>query len=125
MQNGYVSMQAIVLLLIGVAGAGKTSFCHLLFDEPPPDIRKSTPLAKSSIRAICTSKAIILTTHEEEEVIWKRVLQQDFRSLIADAIKVSKWPENQYQPDKPKVSYRMTLRYLKPKEFIKQMLRKH
>ena len=34
MQNGYVVLRTIVLLLVVVAGAGKTSFCHLIFDEP-------------------------------------------------------------------------------------------
>ena len=136
MQNGFVSMRAIVLLLIGVAGAGKTSFCHLILDEPPPDIRKSTPLAKSSIRAMSTSKAIIVTkatgtTQEEgKDIIWKRVLQQDFRSLIADAIKESKWSEHQHQAaipekDKPKVSYLTALKHLEASDFYKWMQRKH
>ena len=85
MQNGYVSLGTTVLLLIGVAGAGKTSFCHLLFDEPPPLDRKSTPLAKSSIRAIAFTRAII--DAHKKEVIWKRVTSQKFKLLVADAIK--------------------------------------
>ena len=90
MQNGYVVLQSTVLLFIGVAGAGKTSFCHLLFDEPPPLIRESTPLAKSSIRAVSLTRAII------EEIIWKRVSQQEFKSLIADAIKGMHGLESNY-----------------------------
>ena len=85
MQNGYVVLHTIVLLLVGVAGAGKTSFCHLVFDEPPPNIRKSTPLAQSSIRAISFTRAII--DRQEEEVIWKRVSVQEFKALVAEAVK--------------------------------------
>ena len=84
MQNGYVVLQSTVLLLIGVAGAGKTCFCHLILSEPPPPVRKSTPLANSSIRALSLTKAIV---SGQEDVIWKRVSQHQFRGLIADAIK--------------------------------------
>ena len=94
MQNGYVVLQSTVLLFIGVAGAGKTSFCHLLFDEPPPLIRESTPLAKSSIRAVSLTRAII---SDQEEIIWKRVSQQEFKTLIADAIKGMRGLESNYQ----------------------------
>ena len=85
MQNGYVVLRTIVLLLVGVAGAGKTSFCHLIFDETPPHIRQSTPLAESSIRAISFTRAVI--DRHEEEVIWKRVSAREFKALIAEAIK--------------------------------------
>ena len=91
MQNGYVAFQSTILLFIGVAGAGKTSFCHLLFDEPPPLIRESTPLAKASIRAISHTSAT------QKEIIWKHVSQQEFMSLIADAIKGMRGLESIYQ----------------------------
>ena len=94
MQNGYVVLQSNVLLLIGVAGAGKTSFCHLIFGEPPPPVRESTPLAKSSIRALAITKAII---SGQKEVIWKRISQKDFRVLIADAVKGLSGLESKYQ----------------------------
>ena len=57
MESGYVLLNTIVLLLIGIAGAGKTSFCHMLFGEDPPTVRRSTPLAQSSIRAISFLRA--------------------------------------------------------------------
>lgn len=86
MQNGYVVLNTIVLLLIGIAGAGKTSFCHMLFDEPPPTIRRSTSLAQSSIRALSLSRAVV--SHVEGTVpLWKRVSSQMMSSLIADGIK--------------------------------------
>ena len=86
MQNGYVVLNTIVLLLIGVAGAGKTSFCHMLFGEPPPVVRKSTPLAQSSIRAVSFSRATV-SLMRENALLWKRVTSQMLSSLIADGIK--------------------------------------
>ena len=106
MQNGYVVLQSVVLLLIGVAGAGKTSFCHLIFDEPPPPMRESTPLAKSSIRAISLTKAIIVS--DQEEVIWKRVSLQDFRVLIANAVKGLHGLESNYQQLQSNLSKQQT-----------------
>ena len=85
MQKGYVVLQTTVLLLIGVAGAGKTTFCHLLFNEPPPKVRKSTPIARSSIRAVSLTKACVET--EQEEIIWERVTAKMLNSLIGDGIK--------------------------------------
>ena len=93
MQSGYVVLRTIVLLLIGVAGAGKTCFCHMLFDEPPPPIRESTPLAKSSIRADCSVKDKGLSfkratvSQTGKLVLWKRISVEMFNSLIAAGIK--------------------------------------
>ena len=85
MQSGYVVLHTIVLLLIGVAGTGKTCFCHMLFDEPPPSLRESTPLAKSSIRALSFSRGTV--SQEEGTVFWKRVSALMLNNLIADGIK--------------------------------------
>ena len=85
MQKGYVVLETTVLLLIGVAGAGKTSFCHLLFNEPPPQIRSSTPIARSSIRAMSLTKAFVQT--EQEEIVWEKVTAMKLNYLIADGIK--------------------------------------
>ena len=85
MQKGYVVLQTVVLLLIGIAGAGKTSFCHLLFNEPPPKVRKSTPIAQSSIRAVSLTRATVLM--KEEVVSWERISLKKLNSLIADGIK--------------------------------------
>ena len=93
MQSGYVVLRTIVLLLIGVAGAGKTCFCHMLFDEPPPPVRESTPLAKSSIRANCSVRDKGLSfkratvSQIEGTIFWERISAEMFNSLIADGIK--------------------------------------
>jgi GTPase SAR1 family protein len=93
MQSGYVVLRTIVLLLIGVAGAGKTCFCHMLFDEPPPSLRVSTPLAKSSIRANSSVRGKGLSferaalSQREGAVFWERISAEMFNSLIAEGIK--------------------------------------
>ena len=93
MQSGYVVLHTIVLLLIGVAGAGKTCFCHMLFNEPPPLVRVSTPLAKSSIRANSSVRDRDLSferatmSHREGAVFWERISVEMFNSLIAEDIK--------------------------------------
>jgi GTPase SAR1 family protein len=92
MQSGYVVLHTIVLLLIGVAGAGKTCFCHMLFDEPPPP-RVSTPLAKASIRANSSVRGKGLSferaalSQREGAVFWERISAEMFNSLIAEGIK--------------------------------------
>ena len=87
MQKGYVILQTTVLLLVGVAGAGKTSFCHLLFNEPPPKVRKSTPIAQSSIRAMSLTRVCVHTEPGPEVILWERVTAEKLNNLIADGIK--------------------------------------
>ena len=86
MSEGLVSLRTVVLLLIGVAGAGKTSFCHMLFNKAPPDVRESTPLAQAPVRAISISKATALF-REDDEVVWNHVSSCRFNHLIAEFIK--------------------------------------
>ena len=81
-EEGHVSLRTVVLLLIGVAGAGKTCFCHLLFNELPPLVRESTPLAQASVRAVSFSRATA-----GDDAIWERVSSHKLNSLIAGVIK--------------------------------------
>ena len=85
MQSGYVVLHTIVLLLIGVAGAGKTTFYHLLFDEPQPPVRKSTPMAQSSVRAVSLTRAMV--GEKEGALFWERVSSKKLSFLVADGIK--------------------------------------
>lgn len=87
-EEGHVSLRTVVLLLIGVAGAGKTCFSHLLFGELPPSIRESTSLAQASVRAVSFSRATAqFEEGDEGEVIWERISPDELNSLIADVIK--------------------------------------
>ena len=85
LEKGYVVSSTVVLLLIGVAGAGKTSFCHLVFNESPPLIRSSTPVAEPSIRAVSLTKARM--SEKDEVTIWERVPSVKLTNLVADGIK--------------------------------------
>ena len=52
LKHGFVESRTVVLLLVGVAGAGKTHTKHLLFRWAPPEFRNSTPLAARPVQAI-------------------------------------------------------------------------
>ena len=83
MEKGYVESRAIILLLIGAAGAGKSSFKHLILHLSPPAVRQSTPLAEAAIRAISICQATI----GGEGMEWQRVSSEEMLHIVADAIK--------------------------------------
>ena len=83
MEKGYVESRAIVLLLIGAAGAGKSHFKHLILRLPPPAVRESTPLAEAAIRAISICRATI----GDGDMQWHLVSSEELLRMVADAIK--------------------------------------
>lgn len=83
MQSGYVLCHIVTLLLIGVAGAGKSSFLNLVLDQPPPSVRESTPLANCAIRALSISRAAM----SQGGTIWNVVSPDILLSWLADGIK--------------------------------------
>ena len=85
MKEGYVECKSAILLLVGVAGAGKSSFKRMLFKDKEGSIqveRNSTPLAEAAIRAVSTSVAAVNT--EADDVIWKEVTSESLRELLAE-----------------------------------------
>ena len=54
LKEGYVLATFVKILIIGAAGVGKTHLLHLLFNEPPPDVRQSTPVMERPVQAILT-----------------------------------------------------------------------
>ena len=75
--------RAIVLLLIGAAGVGKSHFKHLILRLPPPAIRESTPLAEAAIRTISIWRATV----GDEDMQWQLVSSEKLLRMVADAIK--------------------------------------
>ncbi len=84
MEKGYVLCRMAVLLLVGAAGAGKSHVKQLLLGLPPPDLRQSTPLVESPIRAISMSRAIVSSTGK----VWRVVFSEELDEMIASCIKV-------------------------------------
>ena len=54
LKDGFVSAYLMKILIIGAAGVGKTHLMHMLFNEPPPDVRQSTPVMERPVQAILT-----------------------------------------------------------------------
>ena len=79
MQGGYVICNIAVLMLIGVAGAGKTSFLQLVLDLPPLAKRKSTPLAMCAIRAVSVSRAAV----SEKGMVWTKVTRNVLLEMLS------------------------------------------
>ena len=84
MQKGYVKCRLILLILVGVAGSGKTSFKHLVLGLPPPELRVSTPLAEAAVRSMSVYHVAI---DNEEECTWQLVSPEEFHDMVADAVK--------------------------------------
>ena len=82
MQGGYVICNVAVLMMIGVAGAGKTSFLQLVLNRPPLTKRRSTPLAKCAIRAVSISRAAV----SEGGIVWKPVTHKMLLEMLGDGI---------------------------------------
>ena len=76
MKNGFIESVIGKLLTIGAAGAGKTSSKHVILDEDPPTVRKSTPCALRPV------KLIRVTTEGEK---WRRLDVKDLQKTIAGA----------------------------------------
>ena len=79
MKNGYIESVIGKLLTIGAAGSGKTSSKHVILDEDPPQVRKSTPCALRPV------KLIRVSTEGER---WRRLDIKDLQNTIAGACRV-------------------------------------
>lgn len=83
MEEGFVECTSAILLLVGVAGAGKSSFKRMLFDHDKGSLqteRNSTPLAEAAIRAVTTTVAAV----DSETVSWKHFDSESLQKLLAD-----------------------------------------
>lgn len=90
MKNGYVTSQSIVVILIGMAGSGKSSFRRVVLNHPPEEKRVSTPLTEPTVRNISMSKVIV--EGQPDSVKWEMVTPEELLAMVADAIKISPQP---------------------------------
>ena len=101
MEKGYIETRLILLVLVGVAGSGKTHFMYLVLGLDPPMIRVSTPLAEAAVRSMSICYVSI------EGVQWHFVDQKAFQDKIADAIKKGMPPDmlQDLQELTPKITF--------------------
>ena len=120
LKRGFVLLQIIKVLLMGVAGAGKTHVKYLLFGEDPPKLRVSTALAEAPIRAI--SRAVI--GHTQEIKGWFRISDDVIMCLLAEALKagVSLEQEEESQPAKQEAKKQEKKQIEKFKSFFRNLL---
>ena len=78
MQHGSVQSCITKVLVTGTAGSGKTCSKHVIIDEPPPPVRKSTPCAERPIR---------VATIGVRGMKWVRIGSKRLINYLAAAIK--------------------------------------
>ena len=77
MEEGYVSLNNIKMVICGPPFVGKTAFKHLLLNKPPPLKHNSTPIARP-IQAIERIAA--------GDNTWEEVNEEDLLHMLSDAI---------------------------------------
>ena len=82
LEEGYVILSIIKLLLAGPPAVGKTSFKHLLFDWEPPRHHHSTAIADRPIRAV--EKVATLDGAKS----WEMVDTKELMQMLAEDIRV-------------------------------------
>ena len=83
-EKGFVTSQHVVIILVGIAGSGKSSFKRVVLDLPLEEMRVSTPLAEATIRNISISRA---TISDSDSVVWDVVTSEKLLEMLAGAIK--------------------------------------
>ena len=82
LDEGYVILSIIKLLLVGPPAVGKTSFKHLLFDWEPPHHHHSTAIADRPIRAV--ERVATLDGAKN----WEMVDTKELMRMLAEDIRV-------------------------------------
>ena len=88
MKQGHVLLHTNNLVLMGVAGSGKTSVKGLLLDNPLKEERNSTPIRDRILHVRPVTNCLVQSTDKK----WEEVSRQDMIDLLALAI--------QYLPQK-------------------------
>ena len=89
-KNQVVDFQFIKILLIGSAAAGKTSFCHFLFQSKysseykSKDTKQAMPIVKFTLKQVINKKAILFEQNGLD-VLQERGLSSDVTSNITSS----------------------------------------
>ena len=83
MKQGHVLLHTNTLVLMGVAGSGKTSVKDLLLDNPPKEKRTSTPCRDRILHVRPVTNRLVQSTGKK----WEEVSHQDMVHLLAQAVK--------------------------------------
>ena len=79
MEEGYISLKIIKMVICGPPCVGKTAFKDLLANRPPPFSHHSTPIAARPVRAIEQIAA--------GGKVWKDITEEDLLQLLTDIIR--------------------------------------
>ena len=83
MKQGHVLLHTNTLMLMGVAGSGKTSVKDLLLDKPPKEERHSTPVRDRILHVRPVTNRLIQSIGKK----WEEVSHQDMVHLLAQAVR--------------------------------------
>ena len=95
LKDGYISASFVKILIIGAAGVGKTHLLHMLFNDPPPDIRQSTPVMERPVQAILT----VLKTNST----FQKVTNKELYELLAHTVNTTKCDEQLHEMPSPTI----------------------
>ena len=98
MKDGHVDSFINKIVLYGAAGTGKSSFMELVTDNPPPDIRRSTPLASRPVSVfqmdVAHKRFKKLTFQQRKETVAKAMVnikgvQHEEENVFSDHVSIS------------------------------------
>ena len=87
------------ILIIGAAGVGTTHLLRLLFNEPPPEVRQSTPVMARPVQAILTVV--------KEHSTFEKVTEKELYDLLSHTINTARQIESLHK-DLPQHPNRVT-----------------
>ena len=85
MTKGSIKSGFALVILLGVAGSGKTLFRHLVLGLPVPEFSPSTPLAETSVRSMFHSR-IGIKGGGDGSVEWIIVNPKNMMKMVANEI---------------------------------------
>ena len=84
LKKGVVISKHVVIILVGIAKSGKSSFKRVLLELEPKDVYDSTGLAEDPLRSISFTRCI---TDDPNSIKWEFVSAEQLLSMLANAIR--------------------------------------